>query len=122
MEKVETAETQWKQNILDKRVKRFNLSKSPTRFYSPLANKKSDFLENVGFPGQYPFTAGSNPFDFWRAYAEDAAKMGYRPDWGGASGVGKYGGFGTAEDYRDYLIRMHAMGRTGGPNMNFTSI
>jgi len=119
MEKVETAETQWKQNILDKRVKRFNLSKSPTRFYSPLANKNSDFLENVGFPGQYPFTAGSNPFDFWRAYAEDAAKMGYRPDWGGASGVGKYGGFGTAEDYRDYLIRMHAMGRTGGPNMAF---
>ncbi len=119
MEKFETAETQWKQNILDKRLKRFNLSKSPTRFYSPLANKNSDFLENVGFPGQYPFTAGSNPFDFWRAYAEDAAKMGYRPDWGGAGGVGKYGGFGTAEDYRDYLIRMHAMGRTGGPNMAF---
>ncbi|MDA3897790.1 MAG: methylmalonyl-CoA mutase family protein [Desulfobacteraceae bacterium] len=119
MGKIENTENEWKQNVLDKRVSRFNLSKSPTRFYSPLAVKNSDFLNKVGFPGQYPYTAGNNPFDFWRAYAEDAAKMGYRPDWGGASGVGKYGGFGTAEDYRDYLIRMHSMGRTGGPNMAF---
>jgi len=116
---IEYAQKEWKKNVLDKRVSRFNLSKSPTSFYSPLAVDNFNFLEKVGFPGQYPFTAGNNPFDFWRAYAEDAAKMGYRPDWGGASGVGKYGGFGTAEDYRDYLIRMHAMGRTGGPNMAF---
>lgn len=119
LEKIDQAENEWKKNVLDKRVSRFNLAKSPTRFYSPLANKNSDFLEKVGFPGQFPYTAGNNPFDFWRAAAEDAAKIGYRPDWGGAGGVGKYGGFGTAEDYRDYLIRMHAMGRTGGPNMAF---
>lgn len=118
-EKIEQAEKEWKQNVLDKRVKRFNLAKSPTRFYSPNSLNDHDFLTKVNFPGQYPFTAGNNPFDFWRAYAEDAAKMGYRPDWGGAGGVGKYGGFGTAEDYRDYLIRMHRMGRTGGPNMAF---
>ena len=119
IDRIEKAEKEWKQNILDKRVSRFNLPKSPTSFYSPIVVKNSDFLEKVGFPGQYPFTAGNNPFDFWRAYAEDAAKIGFRPDWGGAGGVGKYGGFGTAEDYRDYLIRMHAMGRIGGPNMAF---
>lgn len=119
IDNVEQTEKEWRQKVLDKRVARFNLSKSPTRFYSPAALNHFDFLEKVGFPGQYPYTAGTTPFDFWRAYAEDAAKAGYRPDWGGAGGVGKYGGFGTAEDYRDYLVRMHAMGRTGGPNMAF---
>ncbi len=44
---------------------------------------------------------------------------GFRPDWGGTRGVGKYGGFGTPSDYRNYLIRMHGMGRVGGPNMAF---
>ncbi|MFH2066998.1 MAG: methylmalonyl-CoA mutase family protein [Pseudomonadota bacterium] len=119
LETMKARQKEWEENILRKRVKRFNLKESPTRFYSPLASANHDFYEKVGFPGQYPFTAGNNPFDFWRAYAGDAAKMGYRPDWGGAGGVGKYGGFGTAEDYRDYLIKMHSMGRTGGPNMAF---
>ncbi len=119
LEKIKTQQKEWEENVLQKRVKRFNLKESPTKFYSPLSTIKNDFCEKVGFPGQYPYTSGNNPFDFWRAYAGDAAKMGYRPDWGGAGGVGKYGGFGTAEDYRDYLIRMHSMGRTGGPNMAF---
>jgi methylmalonyl-CoA mutase N-terminal domain/subunit len=119
IEKINDSEKQWQERVLEPRIKRFKLSKSPTKFYPPKSIRESSFLEKVGFPGQYPFTAGNNPFDFWRAYAEDAAKMGYRPDWGGAGGVGKYGGFGTAEDYRDYLIRMQSMGRVGGPNMAF---
>lgn len=119
LEKLRSAKNEWEENVLNKRLKRFNLEKSPVRFYSPLDRDAYDFQLKVGFPGRYPFTAGNNPFDFWRAFAEDAARMGYRPDWGGAGGVGKYGGFGTAEDYRDYLKRMHAMGRKGGPNMAF---
>ncbi|MCK7509431.1 MAG: methylmalonyl-CoA mutase family protein [Desulfobacterales bacterium] len=100
-------------------MKRFNLGKSPTSFHTPLSMNGSHFLEKVGFPGQYPFTAGNNPFDFWNAHARSAAKLGYRPDWGGAGGVGKYGGFGTPADYRDYLLRMQSMGRKGGPNIAF---
>lgn len=119
LEKIQEQQKEWEERVLQKRVKRFNLNGSPTQFYTPLAAPKNDFLEKVGFPGQYPFTAGNSPFDLWRAHADTAAKMGYRPDWGGAGGVGKYGGFGTAEDYRDYLKKMHAMGRTGGPNMAF---
>ena len=120
MEKIRRAEDNWRRNIRDKRVKRFNLPQSPTEFYSPTALPPDhDFLEKVGFPGEYPFTAGNHPFDFWRAYAADAAKMGYRPDWGGAGKVGKYGGFGTPADYRDYLFRMQSMGRKGGPNIAF---
>lgn len=119
MQKIKTAEQQWRQGIREKRVKRFNLSQSPTEFYSPTRLEDHDFLEKVGFPGQYPFTAGNNPFDFWRAFADDAARMGFRPEWGGAGRVGKYGGFGAPSDYRDYLFRMQSMGRKGGPNIAF---
>jgi methylmalonyl-CoA mutase N-terminal domain/subunit len=117
--KIEEAARKWEAEILNPRVKRFNLDKSPTSFYTPLSSDNSHFLDKVGFPGQYPFTAGNNPFDFWNAHAQTAAKLGYRPDWGGAGGVGKYGGFGTPADYRDYLLRMQSMGRKGGPNIAF---
>lgn len=110
---------QWEETVLKPRLKRFNLQESPTTFYTPISVQNGGFLEKIGFPGQYPFTAGNNPFDFWRAYAETAARMGFRPDWGGAGQVGKYGGFGTPADYRDYLLRMHSMGRRGGPNIAF---
>ena len=116
---IKEAAKKWENEILNPRVKRFNLDKSPTSFYTPLSSDTSHFLDKVGFPGQFPFTAGNNPFDYWRAYAQAAAKLGYRPDWGGAGQVGKYGGFGTPEDYRDYLLRMQSMGRKGGPNMAF---
>jgi methylmalonyl-CoA mutase N-terminal domain/subunit len=119
IDEIRKAEQAWQQEVLDPRVKRFKLPKSPTKFYSPTARDGFDFLEKVGFPGQYPFTAGNNPFDFWRAFAEESARRGHRPDWGGGGSVGKYGGFGTASDYRDYLLRMQSIGRTGGPNMAF---
>ena len=117
--KLKEAAAEWEEKVLKPRIKRFNLPESPARFYTPLDVKDDDFLSKVGFPGWYPFTAGNNPFDFWRAYADDAARMGYRPDWGGAGKVGKYGGFGTPADYRDYLLRMQSMGRRGGPNIAF---
>ncbi|HOJ13526.1 MAG TPA: methylmalonyl-CoA mutase family protein, partial [Deltaproteobacteria bacterium] len=110
---------QWEEEVLEPRVRRFNLPESPTRFYTPLDTDHGDFLEKVGFPGWFPFTAGNSPFDYWRAHARTAALFGYRPDWGGGGKVGKYGGFGTPADYRDYLLRMQAMGRKGGPNMAF---
>ncbi len=119
MEKVRKAEQEWKEKVLNPRVERFKLPESPTRFYTPASRDGFDFLGKVGFPGQYPFTAGNNPFDFWRAVAEESAKRGHRPDWGGGGSVGKYGGFGTPSDYRDYLQRMQSIGRTGGPNMAF---
>ncbi len=117
--RIQQQQQSWQENTLDKRVEKYQLPESPTRFYTPLDIKDHDFSKKVGFPGEYPYTSGNNPFDFWKAFADGAAKSDYRPDWGGAGGVGKYGGFGTAEDYRDYLIRMHGMGRRGGPNMAF---
>lgn len=119
LDRVAQAEERWRQDVLQPRVERFNLDRSPTRFCTPAAAADFDFLEKVGFPGQYPFTAGNNPFDFWRAYAEMGAKMGVRPEWGGGGGAGRYSGYGTAEDYRDYLLRMQSLGRRGGPNVAF---
>lgn len=119
LKKIEQVRQEWEENVRKPRVKKFNLSHSPTSFYTPADIEGFDFLEQVGFPGQYPFTAGESPFAFWKAHAELAAKMGFRPDWGGAGKVGKYGGFGTPADYRDYLKSMHRMGRTGGPNIAF---
>ena len=119
LERISRAEEQWKHDVLEPRVKRFQLEKSPTRFYTPTATRDFDFLEKVGFPGQYPFTAGNNPFDFWRAYAEAGAKMGMRPEYGGSGAAGRYSGYGTAEDYRDYLLRMQSLGSRGGPNVAF---
>ena len=120
LERVARAEEQWRQEVLEPRVKRFNLEKSPTSFYTPTAARDFDFLERIGFPGQYPFTAGNQPFDFWRAYAEAGAKMGVRPEsGGGAGGAGRYSGYGTAEDYRDYQLRMQSLGSRGGPNVAF---
>ena len=118
IEKIEQGKKDWEEKVLKPRMGKYNIKESPTRFYTPLDRKDFDFLEKVGFPGQYPFTAGEEPFAFWRVHAKGAAKLGFRPDWGG-SGAGKYGGFGAPEDYRDYLLRMHSMGRTGGPNMAF---
>ncbi len=117
--RIEEAHAEWREKILEPRIKRFNLKESPTRFHLPPGQGEESFLQKVGFPGQYPFTAGNQPFDYWQAYAPDAARLGYRPDWGGSGKVGKYGGFGTPEDYRDYLFRMQSMGRMGGPNIAF---
>lgn len=116
---IKEALKKWKDEVLNPRVKKFSLEKSPTTFYTPLSSDSSNFLEKVGFPGQFPFTAGNNVFEMWRAYANIAAKAGYRSDWGGTGRSGKYGGFGTPADYRDYLLRMQSVGRKGGPNIAF---
>ena len=66
LERIAEAEQKWRRDVVEPRVNRFQIEKSPTRFYTPTATRDFDFLEKVGFPGQYPFTAGNNPFDFWR--------------------------------------------------------
>ncbi|PKN37308.1 MAG: methylmalonyl-CoA mutase [Deltaproteobacteria bacterium HGW-Deltaproteobacteria-2] len=116
---IKEALKKWEDEVKNPRVKKFKLDKSPTSFYTPLSSDSSHFLEKVGFPGQFPYTAGNTPFEFWRAYAEFGAKLNYRSDWGGTGRSGKYGGFGTPADYRDYLLKMQSMGRIGGPNIAF---
>jgi methylmalonyl-CoA mutase N-terminal domain/subunit len=117
-DEIERAEEAWRREVVEPRVARFKIPECPIRFYTPADAGDFDFLEKVGFPGQYPFTAGNHAFEAWRAYAEAGAKLGVRPDYG-ASSAGRYSGYGTAEDYRDYLRAMQARGSRGGPNVAF---
>ncbi|MCD6152829.1 MAG: methylmalonyl-CoA mutase [Syntrophobacterales bacterium] len=121
IKKIAQATNEWKDKVVKPKLKKYKLEESPTRFYTPEDIEEFDFLEKVGYPGQYPFTAGNDPAPRWQVFAAAEAKESTRFEWGAAtsSGAGKYAGFGTPEDFRDYLVRMHEMGRNAGPNFAF---
>lgn len=74
---------------------------------TPLDIPDHDFLENVGLPGEYPFTS-------W-LYPTPAT---YRGEALHRHRAGRYSGFGAAVDCRDYYIEMRRGGmRTGGANI-----
>ena len=58
---IEKRKQNWEEVTLQKTLGRYRLQQSPTRFYTPLDVKDHDFLEKVGFPGEYPYTAGTYP-------------------------------------------------------------
>ena len=113
---VKQARSEWEERVVGKLLEKNGLKESPLRFYSPESQGDFDFLGKVGFPGQYPFTAGNDPVPKWQVFAAKLAKASTRHEWGSGT-ASKYAGFGTPEDYRDYLVRMHALGRKGGPNI-----
>jgi methylmalonyl-CoA mutase N-terminal domain/subunit len=121
IKKIDQATKEWQDKVVKPKLKKFKLEKSPTHFYTPEDIEGFDFIEKVGYPGQYPFTAGNDPVPRWQALAAAEARESARFEWGaaGSSGAGKYAGFGTPEDYRDYLVRMHELGRKAGPNFAF---
>ena len=94
-------EREWKEGTVKNALKRFPfLKESPSRFYTPLNMKKFDFLEKIGFPGEYPFTAGTYAFDPTVGLARFAAQA---PSGGsGRTRAAMYSGYGTSEDTRDY--------------------
>jgi len=76
--------------------------------YTPLDSGKHDFLRDVALPGEYPFTSWNYPT---RMPFEEAGDH-------SLNRAGRYSGYGTAEDSRDYFDKMRAMGlRLGGPNI-----
>jgi methylmalonyl-CoA mutase, N-terminal domain len=107
----------WEAETLAASLKRFNTTKSPNEFYTPADLGAFDFLNNVGFPGQYPFTAGSYPC---QVPGSGPQTGGYHIGGGGGLvRAGRYLGYGTAEDTRDYYQSEIVRGRTGGPNIAF---
>jgi len=106
----------WEEVTLQKTLGRYRLQQSPTRFYTPLDTKDHDFLEKVGFPGEYPYTAGTYPstvYPLMRLRARGQA------DAVDVRRAGSYSGYGTAEDSRDFYRAMQGRGWTGGPNIAF---
>ncbi len=113
---MENRKKNWEEVTLQKTLGRYRLQQSPTRFYTPLDVKDHDFLEKVGFPGEYPYTAGTYPstiFPLMRLRARGQAEA------VDVRRAGMYSGYGTSEDCRDFYKSMQARGWGGGPNIAF---
>ncbi len=116
-EKVKQEKERWEQKTLKPALDRFKLKESPTEFYSPAElDQQSSFLDKVGFPGQFPFTAGT--------YATFPYRTGERGSGGiaqakGLVRAGRYSGYGAPEDTRDYYLHMKRLGSKTGPNIAF---
>lgn len=111
--KIKQAKEKWEKESLEPALKRFKMQENPCKFYSPSDIEGFDFLEKVGFPGAYPFTAGTYPTS---PYAVVASKGGL-PSAQGLKRAARYSGYGTSEDTRDYYKMMQARGLRGGPNL-----
>ena len=70
-------------------------SKKPCKgFYSPVDRSEKSYLENIGFPGEYPYTRGLNPTEF-------RSRL-----WAMSGGMG----FGTPEETNKLYKTMFAKG------------
>ncbi len=108
---------EWQANTLKPSLARFNITESPNQFYTPLDIRDFDFVENVGFPGEYPFTASVYPCS---VPGSGPVTGGYHIGGGGGLvRAGRYSGYGTAEDTRDHYQREIIRGRKVGPNIAF---
>lgn len=111
--KIKEKKKLWEEKVLAPALKKFKLDESPTRYYTPGDVENFDFLEEVGFPGVYPFTAGTYPT---LPYAVVSTKGGM-PSAKGLKRAARYSGYGTPEDTRDYYKMMQERGLRGGPNL-----
>ncbi len=117
LEQMERKRKLWEEGELERSLKRFGLTRSPNEFYTPLDIKEHNFLSDVGFPGEFPFTAGSYATQV--PGSEPVRGGGHVPSGGGLVRTGRYSGYGTAEDSRDYYKYMISRGQTSGPNLAF---
>src|SRR4030042_1471673 len=114
IEKVKQKRQEWENGTLKKSLDRFGVTESTNEFYTPADVEDFDFMEKVGFPGEYPFTAGVYPCP---VPGSGPVTGGYHIGGGGGLvRAGRYLGYGTAEDTRDYYDSEIVRGRTGGPN------
>jgi len=116
LKKIDESKKAWEEKSVAPALKRFNLKENPARYFTPLDQVDFDFLEKVGFPGQYPFTAGTYAFFPFQSGAKGSGYIAQAP---GMSRAGRYSGYGTAEDYRDYQKHMQSLGARSGPNIAF---
>src|SRR5690606_36907739 len=80
------------------RRKEFTASSVPTeRLYTPVDVQHVDYVRDIGFPGQYPFTRGVQPTM-------------YR---GRLWTMRQYAGFGTAEETNERFRHLIKHGQTG---------
>ena len=100
-----TAAERWEQGTVAKVLQRFperrasftSSSVETKRLYTPLDTPGLDYVEDIGFPGEFPFTRGVQPTmyrgRFWT--------------------MRQYAGFGTAEETNGRFKTLIANGQTG---------
>lgn len=112
-EEIRKQEKAWKEGPVEKALDKFPLiSECPSRFYTPAdIDEDFDFLEKVGFPGQYPYTAGAYPFEPMAGLSKFAAMA---PP---TTRAALYSGYGRPEDTRDYYKSLLEKGGKEGPNL-----
>ena len=96
---------EWSQKVEEKLVKRaerkkefVNTSGIPIkRLYTPLDNKEMDYLSELGFPGEYPYSRGVQPTMYRGRY------------WT----MRQYAGFATAEESNNRYKFLLDQGQTG---------
>jgi methylmalonyl-CoA mutase N-terminal domain/subunit len=100
LEDLRKKKKEWEENSsLNERQEQFitTSSREISRLYTPLDVKDSDYAENLGFPGEYPFTRGVHPTM-------------YR---GRVWTMRLFSGFGTAEETNERYKYLLAHGNTG---------
>ncbi len=105
-EEIEKRKQEWEAGTLKRALERLGRKENRNRYYTPLDIKNHNFLEKVGFPGEYPFTAGIYPVSNLDENSELMWARGYS-------------GYGTPEDTRDYYKYMASRGRRAGPSLPF---
>ncbi|MDD4859052.1 MAG: methylmalonyl-CoA mutase family protein [Dehalococcoidales bacterium] len=105
---------EWEERSVKPALKRFGVEKNPNKFYTPAELGEFKFMEKVGFPGEYPFTAGPYPFNI----TAPAPRRGL-PTAPGLVRAATYSGYGAAENTRDYYKEMQKRGQKAGPNLAF---
>jgi len=92
LEKIKQEKSRWEEKTLKPALERFKLKESPTQFYAPSDLEQGfNFLEQVGFPGQYPFTAGTYPTFPYRAGERGSGGIAQAK---GLVRAGRYSGYG----------------------------
>lgn len=123
LDRIREKKKEWEEGPRGNAVKRFGyLQPDTNKFYTPLDIEDFDFLENVGFPGTYPFTSGTFPVEPLAGMVRFAAMAGpgtSLPGAGGQPRAATYSGYGTPENTRDYYKGALSKGSTGGPNLAF---
>ncbi len=102
---IRSAQAEWEEEALARVLKRFperrtefrTSSAETRRFYTPEDVAGLDYLRDLGFPGQYPFTRGVQPTM-------------YR---GRLWTMRQYAGFGTAQESNQRFRQLLADGQTG---------
>lgn len=118
VKKIENRKRIWEDDVLARALQRFKVDESPNRYYSPLDIPDHDFIDDVGFPGDYPYTGGIYP-----CMAPDRIPLkGGGSELASGKGLtraGGYRGYGLAEDMRDYYDNLVKAGSKAGPNLAF---